>query len=120
MHKVNRPIFFAVIYPYKSEKAVYDELGFFEVPHLTVSVGKPDKPDGEPLFPPGYDWFIKTNSQFSVEGQIDFINKLVNSKVERVVPISTILYNNLGVFALMTLLMYCLKYIKIVFSMPEV
>jgi hypothetical protein len=119
-NKLQRPVFFGVLYYSKETHPYFIYHGFKTVPHLTVSVQKLQRNEGEEFYKEEDKWFVRQDEIFDANKQLEFFNQRLGSHVDITLPFTTVLIKNFTFMAVFALGLVILRYIRVIMLHPVV
>jgi hypothetical protein len=93
---------------------------FRTVPHLTVSLQKLKRLDGEEFYKEEDKWLVRSDEIYDANKILEFFNKRLQTNVPLTLPFSTILIKNLTFLAIFISVLSLLRYLKVLLMMPVV
>lgn len=90
------------------------------MPHLTVSLQKLQRNEGEEFYKEEDKWFVKQDEIYDSNKILEFFNKRLGSDVQITHPITTVIFKNLIFLAIFALALTILRYIRVIMLEPVV
>lgn len=119
-NQYKRPVFFGVLYHSKESQKYFINHGFKTVPHLTVSLQKLKRMEGEEFYKEEDKWLVRTDEIYDANKILEFFNKRLGTNVPLTYPFSTILIKNITFLLIFAVLITLVKYLRVVMLMPAV
>ena len=118
--KVSRPVFFGLLQYSKENHNHFTRHGFKTVPHLTVSLAKPQRNEAEEFYKEEDRWFVRQDEIYDSNKILEFFNKRLGSNVQITLPFTTVLIKNAIFLAIFVLALVVLRYIRVIMLQPAV
>lgn len=118
--KVQRPVYFGVLYYSKENHKYFVQHGFKTVPHLTVSLQKQQRNEAEEFYKEEDKWFVRQDEIYDSNKILEFFNKRLGSNVEITLPLTTIIIKNITFLAIFAVAIMILRYIRVIMLQPMV
>lgn len=118
--KVQRPVFFGVLYHSQETQKHFITHQFRTVPHLTVSLQKLKRMEGEDFYKEEDKWLVRADEIYDSHKILEFFNKRLGSNVQITYPFSTILIKNFTFLAIFAVAIIILRYIRVLMLNPIV
>lgn len=80
-HLLSKPIFFGVLYHSKDTQRHFMTHNFKTVPHLTVSLSKQKRMEGEEFYKEEDKWLVRGDEIYDANKILEFFNKRLSSNV---------------------------------------
>lgn len=87
---------------------------FRTVPHLTVSLQKLKRMEGEEFYKEEDKWLVRADEIYDSNKILEFFNKRLSTNVPLTFPFTTILAKNITFLVIFLALMAVVKYLRVV------
>ena len=94
--------------------------GFKTVPHLTVSLQKTKRNEGEEFYKEEDKWLVRADEIYDANKIIEFFNKRLGTDIQITFPLSTILIKNITFLAIFVVVLTLLRYLRVIMLEPAV
>jgi hypothetical protein len=119
-NKIDKKIFFGILYHTKDTQKYFLQNGFKTVPHLTVSLQKLKRQESETFYKEEDKWLVRGDEIYDANKILEFFNKRLSTDVNLTFPFTTILLKNIAFMAIFVVALTILKYIRQVMLEPAV
>ena len=119
-HQYKRPVFFGILYHSRDTQKYFNQHGFKTVPHLTVSLQKTKRNEGEEFYKEEDKWLVRADEIYDSNKIIEFFNKRLGTDVQITFPLTTILIKNITFLGIFIAALTLLRYLRVIMLEPAV